>query len=441
MSLVLTNSFRYGGASPPGPPGGLGIWQAEVAGVGSTDFAPAYLDPLGPFEDADVDIFVDPDAVTNGTGTSGSPYDNIQDALAAVADGQTIGVRGGTLDIASRLIRSATWATGIKVVAIGAERFTLNFTGAGTGDAARVLTLTGSGETWHGLDITGWNTGGAGVYIDGDDYHLSAVKATHGVGDGIYFYQGTGCTLRDIAVFRIGDGTTSGTNAPDAIALTGSTSVLTTDIEMARIFIANGPDDGLDLFRARGVRVWNVVTYDCGRYWNGATGGDGNGLKLGGGDSNAGDNHVVGVLTIDNAANGVTHNEAANTSGTDPNIVAAFVTAYGNGGIGGDLGGDQTNHKNVLRDAILTGNATDRYVGANAIERRTTSTLSIATPGFVNTTDDFSLDAGSACIGEGIQEGITNSVATQPTTGTSDNLGASITCLRMWKYWSAQDLT
>ena len=192
MTLVLTNSFRYGGAGPPDPPSGLGIWQAEVAGVGSTDLAPSYLDPLGPFDDGDVDIFVDPDAVTNGTGTSVSPYDNIQDALGDVADGQTIGVRGGTLDIATRIICSATWATGIKIVAIGAERFTLNFTGAGTGDAARVLTLTGSGETWHGCDITGWNAGGDVSLDVGSDYIGEGIQ--EGIGNTVATQPTTGTT-------------------------------------------------------------------------------------------------------------------------------------------------------------------------------------------------------------------------------------------------------
>jgi hypothetical protein len=424
-------------------PDTVGLWQTEVAGVGSLDRAPAYLDPLGPFTDAN--LYVDPTRATNGDGSAFSPYNNLPSALAAASDGQRIGVDGGTLELNSRLFRSTSWATGLEVVALNGERPVLQFASGVTGADSRVLTLAGAREVWHGFDIRGWNEGGAGIYLDGTAYGLSAIRASHGNGPGIFVFGGAGGhRLRDIAVYRVGDGFTADTNVPDCIAFTSGVGSVVQDIEMARVFVANGPDDGLDLFRARGVRAWNVVAYDCGRYWNGVNAGDGNGVKMGGGDSDAGDNQVVGFLAINNRNGGVAHNQARNDSGSNPNIVAAYGTVVDNGGIGVDAGGDVASQPNVLRDTILNGNGTARYVGANALERRTTVSLSIADPGLVNPTGgDYALDVGSLCIGAGITgDDLEAPLVDQASaTGAAENIGASITSLRMWRYWSQQDLT
>jgi hypothetical protein len=283
------------------------------------------------------------------------------------------------------------------------------------------------------------------IYIEGSDYALEDMWVSHCLGDGIYIANfGSGARnnlIQDCAVWRLGDGTTTGTNVPDCIVCTGNTSTPTQDNIIARCFVANGPDDGIDLFRGRGIRIYDSVAYDCGRYWNGNSAGDGNGFKMGGGDNNSGDNWAVGCFALDNDADGFTHNEAANTSNTDPNIVFAFCTSVGNS-TGFDIGGDQLTHRNLWRDGIAFGNTSIGYIGDEALEVRTTRTLSIADPEFASVlAKDYSLANTSTCIGVAILEGIGNSLEAQPTTGTADNLGASEVALEIAKEWLAKDLT
>jgi hypothetical protein len=365
--------------------------------------------------------------------------------LSAVSNGQTILVRAGTLQPSTRYNRSTSWATGINIFNYGTERPVLDCTNLGTGDASRILNLSGAREHWKGFEIINAKASSQAVYISGSNYAIEDCWVHDCLGDGIYianFGSGAGNNLiQDCAVWRLGDGTTSGTNVPDCIVATGNTSTPTQDNAIVRCFVANGPDDGIDLFRGRGTRIYDSVAYDCGRYWNGASAGDGNGFKMGGGDNDSGDNWAVGCVALDCVGRGFTHNEAANTSNTNPNVVMAFCTSVDNYR-GFDVGGDQSTHKNLLRDSVAFGNTGFGYVGANALELRTTNTLSITDPDFAGAASgDYSLAATSDCLGEGVKESIGNSLATQPTTGTADNLGASEVALEIAKEWLAKDLT
>ena len=423
--LRLAVSARARGAPAPPPPATtlLGVGSASTSLVDYPKTASAttgdwYVDPVGGND--------------SNAGTSvGAAFATLGKALSEVSDGQTILVRAGTLTPSSRFIRSTSWATGINVWNYGTERPVLSAASLGSGTNSRILTLTGANEHWKGFHVRDVDQSTQAVYIDGSDYTLEDVWVSHCLGDGIYVANfGSGASdnvIQDCAVWRLGDGTTQDTNVPDCFVATGNTSSPTLGNRFVRCFAAHGPDDGIDLFRARNTRVVDSVVYRSGRYWNNNRAGDGNGFKMGGGDNDSGDNHATGCLALACHLDGFAHNQARNDTGTDPNIVFAFSTAVDNGRLGFDAGGDVSSQPNVLRDAIMNGNATARYVGSFATESRTTSTLSISDPQFAAPGSwDYSLAVGSACIGAGLG---------------GDNLGASELALEIAKEWLAKDLS
>jgi hypothetical protein len=453
MSIIAAIATRTWGRSSGGS-GSSGGGESSIAGVGSVDLSLSLHPPTGPVTTGD--IWVDPTAGTNGDGSEGSPYNSLSSALSAVSDGERIIVRAGTIALSNQISRNTTWATGIEVFAYGDERPIID--ASGLGGTSRALYFTGgSKEHWkgfefkdgpdRGIDIASTNTTIEDVWVHG--FQKEAIYIAN-------FGSGAGNNkILDFAIWKLGDGVSGGTNVPDGIALTGNTGSPTEGNVLARGFVANAVDDGVDLFRARNTRVYSVVTYKTGYYWNGDRAGvevdgetlpvgeqdpsDGNGFKLGGGDSDSGDNYAIGCLSLLNAASGFSHNEARNTpTESDPNVVVAFATAHGNGGSGVNIGGDQAAHLNVRRDCIITSNGSVGYVGANADNLRditTGVTYADAAGG------DYSLAVGGNGIGDGIEEGIGNSVSTQPTTGTATNAGASVTALELALEWIAKDLT
>lgn len=422
-----------GGGDPDPPPIG-----GTIAGVGSTSTS------LTDYPRSDLvydgDVWLDPTAATNGSGTEASPYNSITSALAAVSDGERLIVRAGKITLTSQLTRSTSWATGIEVFAYGTERPVIDASGL-TGTERALYFVSGSAnEHWKGFEFIGGPH--RGINLESTGTTIEDVWVHGFAGDGVYIENwstGAGSnTVLDTMVWGLGDGISTGTNVPDGFVVTGSTSTPSQGNAFARCFVAYAPDDGFDFFRGRGTRAVDCVAFRCGGYENGNPGGDGNGFKMGGGDSDSGDNYAIGCLSIENRASGFTHNEARNTpTVSDPNIVFAFCTAADNGGSGFNAGGDQAAHLNVRRDCVGLGNDGFGYVGANAVALR-----DIATPTFPDAAGrDYSLDVGSDGISDGIAGGIGNSVATQPTAGTAVNAGASELALGIGIDWMNRTLT
>jgi hypothetical protein len=386
------------------------------------------------------DVWLDPSAATNGDGSEGSPYNSLASARAALNDGERLIVRAGTITLTSQITCNTSWATGIEVFAYGTERPVIDAGGLSSTERALYFT-SGANEHWKGFEfIDGPNRG---VNIESTDTKIEDCWVHGFARDGIYianFGNGAGSnTILDCMVWGLGDGISTGTNVPDGIVCTGNTGSPTVGNALVRCFVANAPDDGIDLFRGRNTRVVDCVTFEAGWYANGNPAGDGNGVKAGGGDSDSGDNYVIGCLSVDCRASGFTHNEARNTpTESDPNIVFAFLTATGNGSSGVNTGGDQAAHLNVRRDCIITGNDSVGYVGANAVNLRdvTSGVTYVDAAG-----RDYSLDTGSAGIDDGIEGGISNSVETQPTSGTATNAGASTIALELAVDWMNRDLS
>jgi hypothetical protein len=358
-----------------------------------------------------------------------------------VSDGERIIVREGTLSISSTISRNTNWATGIEVFNYGTERPVIDASGFSDSSASVLYFTGGQNEHWKGFEVK--NGPKRGIQIAASNTTIEDCWVNNCEGDGIYIADfGSGASdnvIKDCRVWRLGTGALGDTNVPDAYVATGDPGTPTTGNRFVRCFAANGPDDCYDAFRGRDTQFINCVATGAGRYWDGAlSAGDGNGFKMGGGDSNAGDNYAIGCLSVDNVESGFSHNEAANSSGTDPNIVFAFCTAADNGGSGINTGGDQATHLNVRRDSIMFGNDSVGYVGPNADSFRDVLT----NPAFADSANgDYSLLPGSNAINAGISGGISNSVATQPTSGSSVNAGASIEALEIAFDWLNRDLT
>lgn len=434
---AATDAAEADASVDAGDPDAATTTPSTLGGVAGDDNSLASHPQTGPVTTGD--IWVDPNAGTNGSGTEGSPYDNLGDALSAVNDGERIIVRAGTISLSGTIIRNTSWATGIEVFNYGTDRPVIDASGLGSSSQALYFT-GGANEHWKGFEFI--NGPDRGINIEASNTTIEDCWVHGFQGDGIYIADfGGGASdnvIQDCAVWNLGDGVSTDTNVPDCYVATGNTGSPTQNNTFARCFAANCPDDGFDAFRGRGTRFYDCVAYDSGTYANGNPAGDGNGFKMGGGDNDSGDNYAIGCLSINNAFSGFTHNEAANTSGTDPNIVYAFCTADGNGSGGINTGGDQADHLNVRRDCIITNNGSVGYVGANAVALRD---ITSGVTYFDSAGGDYSLDTGSNGIGDGIEGGIENSVDTQPTTGTATNAGASVTALEIALEWLAKDLT
>jgi hypothetical protein len=369
----------------PEPPPTLG-------GVGSRSTSPQDHPATGPVYDGHV--WFNANAATNGRGTRDDPFNNIHDALNALRDGQRLIIQGDRITLDRTIVRNTTWTQGVQVFAYGTTRPIIDASRL-TGDSRALYFTSGAREHWKGLEFTGGPH--RGIDIQGSHHLIEDVEVHDFQRDGIYiadFGTGTrGNRVIDFRVWNLGDGQSTGTNVPDGVVATGNPRSPTKDNLFIRGLVENAPDDAFDAYRGRGTRWIDCVAIRSGYYANGRRAGDGNGFKAGGSDNDSGDNHAIGCLSILNAATGFTHNEAANWSGTNPNVVFDRVTAVRNGSAGVNLGGDQPTHHNVRRDAVIVANDRVGYVGprGQAVRDVTTGVQ------FTNSeAGDYSLAPGSA---------------------------------------------
>lgn len=399
-----------------------------VLGVGSFSNSLVDYPKTGPVYTGN--IWVDPKLSSNGSGTQASPFNNLTSALNAVQDGQRIIVRSGTIAPSTRFNRGVNWNTGIQIFAYGNERPVLDCVNLGSGANGRILNLYGRREHWKGFEVINGKINDQALSFSGPatQYTFEDFRIHDCLGGGImvgnFSGEGAGGNLfMDVWVYRLGDGVSVGTNTGDAFGFTASIGDITQNNILVRCLAANGPDDNFDAFRGRGTRFIDCVSIGAGYYWNGNIGssgwGDGAGFKMGGSDSNAGDNHAIGCLAINSRSGAFSYNVASNTSGTNPNIVFQRCTAFGSGNYGYDIGGSNANQRNRAEDCISFNNNVNRYIDSFATEVRNTWNLGILNPVFSNTsTYDFSLAQASPCIGAGLGGG---------------NLGASTVALSLAK--------
>ncbi len=409
------------GPPPPPPPGPGGTLAGVGSAAGSLAAYPKTSDTTAG------NWFVDP---VNGSdaapGTSvGTAFKTLDKALSVVTDGQTILVRAGRIKLAAALSRSAQWSTGIKVWGYGAERPILDGANMSSG---RLLILAGRKEHWRGFEIVnGKDTAyGGTVHVTGAYNTLDRLNVHDCLGTGIYGY-GAACAynvIQDSLVWKLGDGSSQGTNVADGIIWgTGAAHHLTA----VRTIAQNNPDDGFDSYNGLDCTFWDCVAIANGYYWTGVQGGsswgDGAGFKLGGGGNQSARNKAIGCLAILNRSHGVTFNLLANGGGEMTCNTAAF-----NG-----LGGIYTwaapsGSPNVLNSNISWGNGDADYTSAaNNTVTHNSWQAGGGDPKFADrTSGDYSLLASSPYL----------------TTGQGGTpIGASDVALQLALDWSQGRLT
>ncbi|HYE58818.1 MAG TPA: right-handed parallel beta-helix repeat-containing protein [Rhodothermales bacterium] len=265
-------------------------------------------------------------------GTIGQPLASLANALARVAPGDTIYLRGGTYELTARLTlsRQGTDAARYHLWAYRSEAVVVDFAKAGAGSSARGFSI--SGRYWHLKGFTVQNAGDNGVYVSGAYNVLERLTARFNGDTGIHLADGASYNLIvNCDSYRNYDAATLGENADGFAAKFG--------VGPGNVFRGTrawqNADDGYDFWRAGqndagaptggAVRVEDAYAYRNG--YNPVDGtrsqGDGNGFKLGEG---LGAHVLVRCVAFDNPRNGFDYNR--NSEGT----TLYNVTAFRNGG-------------------------------------------------------------------------------------------------------------
>lgn len=357
------------------------------------------------------DIYVDPNAATNGDGSLGSPFDNLDSALAIATDGNIIGISAGTLAKQSRYTISVPNLT---ITGLGSARPIIDRTGPDvSGFDAFAFHITAAGVHLKSLEIVGTPVrtdggGERGVSMAGGSLLIEDIICRDGKGGSIYAAGVSSVVVQDCIIYNIGDGATSGTNVPDLFVATLGCD----DVQYVRCFGANGPDDTFDFWDAINSGFHECASYQSGQYANGNPAGDGNGFKMGGA-AGSGFNTIRGSISVAANSQGIVHNSAPNENYYYNN------TAVGSGSYG--IREDEV-PGTLVYENIAIGNGIEHYQNGFVTYRNNTWDLSITDAQFSNPAAyDWSLGAGSPCIGAG-QGGI--------------NLGASRVALELMRRWA-----
>lgn len=372
------------------------------------------------------DWYVDASVESSGDGTSlATAFKTLPEGLAALSAGEKLVVKGGTYTLPSGgITRSTAWASQTIITGYGTERPVLDASSVGTNGSA--LTFNGSvNELWHRFHVknvpvrvSGFNAQAIRFTNAAHDCIMSEIWLSHCGQDGFWGYTAYNIQFRDCAAWRLGDGVTTGTNAPDTFALTGIANVGLPGIRYVRCFSGHAGDDSFDFYRNAGGLAIDSVSYKAGYYWNGVRSGDGNGFKLGSNETNITNNGAIGCLAIGAAANGFDDNAM------DDNVTMLRNTAVDCGSYGFQAGSGLAA---TINDNIANNNSINYREWAAIPDSYNTWNLGITNPNFADTANfDWSLDTGSSAIAAGISGG---------------NLGASSIALEIAKEWLAKDLT
>lgn len=240
----------------------------------------------------------------SNNGSLGAPFKTITKALSVCTGGETILVRGGVHTPTSRININQAFTSTVRLWAYGTERPILDGSSLGSGSAGRIIYLQSASRRLHikGFEIR--NGKDSGIEVEGQNLFFEDIVIHDTLGTGLHQFGGANNLYQDVVCFALGDGISTDTNVPDAIALThSSSSVWTSSNKLIRCLAFNCPDDGFDHFRARGTEALDCVAVASGRYHNGNVGADGNGFKEGGNPSggaggSGGNNTFKGCLAL-----------------------------------------------------------------------------------------------------------------------------------------------
>ncbi|MFB6457789.1 right-handed parallel beta-helix repeat-containing protein [Chitinophaga sp. Hz27] len=283
-------------------------------------------------------LYVSPTGSASNPGTSVSAPTTLDNAIATVAAGGTIYMRGGTYSYSTTIViadnNNGTSAARKSIVAYNSEIPVLDFSGQATADANRGVVLDGDYWTISGITFKG--AGDNGMLLSGNSNIISNCIFTKNRDSGLQLsrYKTSNATLatwpsnNQVLNCEAFDNQDPGNENADGFAakLTCGTG------NVFRGCVShNNIDDGWDFYAKTdtgpigAVTLENCISYNNGVLSTGSTSGSGdkNGFKLGG--SGIAVNHIVRrCIAFGNGHHGFTDND------NPGNIEVTNNTSYNN---------------------------------------------------------------------------------------------------------------
>jgi len=243
------------------------------------------------------------------SGSDSAPFGSLQGLMGTLSAGDTGYVRGGTYTptgFADGSGQQGTESDPIVLQAVAGEDVVFDF----GGDSYGGLRLWNCAY-WELRGFTVRNAPSYGVYLFGGTHHsvVESITVDGSGGDsntsgaGIYLYNAPDNVVRNCVSRNNYDPSSGGGNA-DGFASEGSPRSLFADC------VSHGnSDDGFDFWQAENDTIRRCVAFDNGYAPDGTAAGDGNGFKLGGGDT-SGNHRVERCVSYRNAVQGFHYNEA-----------------------------------------------------------------------------------------------------------------------------------
>jgi hypothetical protein len=361
-----------------------------------------------------------------------TPYQRLLDALDLLSSYSRVLVRnnsGATVVPTAQITRTAAWGSTKQFFAYGSQRIKLS--GSSCSGCTALRWSDAQNEHWKGFEVTGYRPAYDGnVFVQTstaiklEDFWVHDNPAPNGT---VGVLGGSSHVLQDMLIWHNGDTAVGGTNNGDCIGV--SYSGAATNIAIVRAYCANTGDDGIDLWAGTNSRVIDSVVREAGKWWTGnLTGGDGNGIKLGGRQDVPGSNSVIGSIVINGTAWGLDENMARGSTAIKQ------VTVHGNGvgGIGlgaGPLGTNSiqgliSHGQSQARGNVNAGQDYSTATDPNncwSAQFQSTETTACRDPMFADPArGDFSLLPGSPYSGTG-QNGATLGASTVALQLLKDN--------------------
>ena len=255
------------------------------------------------------DYYLATDGDDSNAGTESAPFGTLSQLLGSLGAGDTGYVRGGTYNptgFADGSQQQGTDSNPIRLEAVDGETVVFDF-GNDTYGGMRLWDCA----YWELRSFEVRNAPSYGLYLFGGTHHCTIENVTvdgsggdsNTSGAGIYLYNAPDNVVRNCVARNAYDPSSGGGNA-DGFAAEASPRSLFEDC------VSHGnSDDGFDFWQAENETIRRCVAYDNGYDPDGNEAGDGNGFKLGGGNTSGG-HRVERCVSYRNAARGFHYNEA-----------------------------------------------------------------------------------------------------------------------------------
>ncbi|OQP60758.1 InlB B-repeat-containing protein [Niastella populi] len=343
------------------------------------------------------DLYVSPSGSASNSGTSITAPTTLANALATVAAGGTIYMRGGTYNLTSTVVitesNSGTASATKKLFAYGSEVPVISFAGMAISSSNRGIVLDGS--YWHVRGLIIESAGDNGLLLSGDNNTIERCIFRRNADSGLQLSR-YNTSYNSISQWPsnnlILNCEAHDNKDPDNEDADGFAAKLTSgNGNVFRNCVSHhNIDDGWDLYTKSdtgpigAVTLEHCIAHSNGRLTDGSTSGNGdkNGFKLGGEDISV--NHIVRrCVAFNNGKHGFTYNRNLGT------IEMTNNTGYNNAERNFNFDGGTSVFKNNL--SYLSG-SNDRIIGTATAP----NSFQGAAGGFtVNAADFVSLSPGA----------------------------------------------